>query len=282
MTTFAPESARTIIERAGTIVLVGVGKIGGALLEGWQNWGIDLKNIIAIQPRPSRNLLALADKGLQLNPANKIAEEIGSIFIAVKPQQATEVVPTLATYIGSRTVVASILVGRTFGFLEPLLPRNTAIVRAIPNTAASVKRAITVAIANKHVTSQQRDIVYALFSTIGLVEWIADEKLMDAAAAISGSGTAYVFLFTEMLAQAGVKAGLPIELSTKLARAVVSGSGELLHRSTLDLQTLRQAVTSPGGTTAAALQVFESKNAFRRLMEEAIAAATKRSRELQC
>jgi pyrroline-5-carboxylate reductase len=123
-------------------------------------------------------------------------------------------------------------------------------------------------------------LVHALLSATGAVEWIADEALMDAVTAVSGSGPAYVFLLAEALASAGAAAGLPADLAARLARATVAGSGELLHRSALDAATLRQNVTSPGGTTAAALDVLMAKNGLNPLLLEAVVAATRRSREL--
>jgi pyrroline-5-carboxylate reductase len=155
-----------------------------------------------------------------------------------------------------------------------------AVVRAMPNTPAAIGRGITVAVAADKVSVAQRAMADALLRATGAVEWVEDEGLIDAVTAVSGSGPAYVFLLAEELARAGVEAGLPPELATKLARATVAGSGELLHRSELDASTLRQNVTSPGGTTAAALEVLMAVDGFGPLMTRAVAAATKRSKEL--
>jgi pyrroline-5-carboxylate reductase len=200
--------------------------------------------------------------------------------IAVKPQVAPEVLPTLAPYLGPDTVVVSIMAGRTLGFLQQALGKPAALVRAMPNTPASIGRGITVAVAQDTVSQRQRDLVHALLSATGAVEWVTDESLIDAVTAVSGSGPAYVFLLAEALARAGVAAGLPPALADTLARATVAGSGELLHRSPLDPATLRQNVTSPGGTTAAALEVLMASDGLPALMTKAVAAATKRSREL--
>jgi pyrroline-5-carboxylate reductase len=150
----------------------------------------------------------------------------------------------------------------------------------MPNTPAAIGRAITVAVANSLVRPEQRKLADGLLRATGAVEWIDDEALMDAVTAVSGSGPAYVFLLAESLARAGEKAGLPAELAVQLARATVAGSGELLHRSSIDAAVLRQNVTSPGGTTAAALDVLMAPGGLDLLMERAIAAATRRSREL--
>jgi pyrroline-5-carboxylate reductase len=177
-------------------------------------------------------------------------------------------------------VVVSIMAGRTLAFLQSPLPRATAIVRAMPNTPAAIGRGITVAVGNKHVTSAQKELADRLLAATGAVEWITDEAHMDAVTAVSGSGPAYVFLLAEALARAGVAAGLPEALAEKLARLTVAGSGELLNNTPEDAATLRQNVTSPGGTTAAALAVLMAEDGLAPLMQRAVAAATKRSREL--
>ncbi len=172
------------------------------------------------------------------------------------------------------------MAGRTLAFLQSALPPHTAVVRTMPNTPAAIGRGITVAVPNAAVSAHQRDLAHRLMAATGAVEWIADESLMDAVTAVSGSGPAYVFLLAEALAKAGAAAGLPADLAGKLARATVAGSGELLHRSPFEASALRQNVTSPGGTTAAALDVLMAADGLPKLMERAIAAATRRSREL--
>jgi pyrroline-5-carboxylate reductase len=154
------------------------------------------------------------------------------------------------------------------------------VVRAMPNTPAAIGRGITVAVAANNVAAAQRATADRLLRAIGAVEWVEDEGLMDAVTAVSGSGPAYVFLLAEELARAGVEAGLPEELATKLARETVAGSGELLHRSDVSSAMLRQNVTSPGGTTAAALQVLMGNDGMQSLLTRAVAAATRRSKEL--
>jgi pyrroline-5-carboxylate reductase len=189
-------------------------------------------------------------------------------------------VPALAPCLGATTVVVSIMAGRTLGFLERALPQRVAVVRAMPNTPAAIGRGITVAVPNIKVSARQRELVHALLVATGTVEWIADEALMDAVTAVSGSGPAYVFLLAEALARAGAAAGLPADLAARLARATVAGSGELLTCSTLEPAVLRHNVTSPGGTTAAALDVLTAEDGLDPLMRKAVAAATKRGREL--
>ncbi|MBX9778391.1 MAG: pyrroline-5-carboxylate reductase [Xanthobacteraceae bacterium] len=270
----------TLAGLSGTIILVGAGKMGGAMLEGWLTLGLDPKSVVAIEPQPAREISALASRGLRINPAAHTVGEAAAIVIAVKPQVAPETVPTLAPYLGAGTVVLSIMAGRTLGFLEQALSQRAAIVRAMPNTPAAIGRGITVAVPNQRVSQRQRDLVHALMAATGAVEWVGDEALMDAVTAVSGSGPAYVFLLAEALARAGVAVGLPEDLATKLARETVAGSGELLHRSPLDASVLRQNVTSPGGTTAAALDVLMAPDGLEALMARAVAAATARSRQL--
>jgi pyrroline-5-carboxylate reductase len=270
---------RPLANLSGTILLAGAGKMGSAMLEGWLALGLSPENVAVIEPQPSRDILALSERGLRLNPARDAAGDVAAVVIAVKPQVADEALPALVTFVGGTTVVVSIMAGRTLQFLADSLPR-AALVRAMPNTPAAIGRGITVAVANARVSDEQRALVDALLSAVGVVEWIADEALMDAVTALSGSGPAYVFLLAETMAHAGTAAGLPAALAATLARATVAGAGELLHRSPLDPATLRQNVTSPGGTTAAALDALMAEDGLERLMSEAIAAATKRSRDL--
>lgn len=261
------------------IVLVGAGRMGAALLQGWLSRGIDPSKLTVLEPQPGDDIKTLCARGIKLNPAARPADA-GAIVIAVKPQSAGSVVPPLAAMTGASTVIVSIMAGKTLGFLEGALP-NAAVVRAMPNTPAAIGRGITVAVGNARVSPAQRDLADGLLAATGKVEWISDEKLMDAVTAVSGSGPAYVFLLAESLTHAGIAAGLPPDLAAKLARETVAGSGELLHRSELDPATLRQNVTSPGGTTAAALEVLmAAADGLDPLLAKAIAAAAKRSREL--
>jgi pyrroline-5-carboxylate reductase len=267
------------LKSIGSLLLVGAGKMGGAMLDGWIARGLALKRIAVIEPQPDKAVQALARRGLKLNTKGKIAVA-AAIVIAVKPQSAPDAVPLLRPYVGKTTLVLSIMAGRTLRFLEQSLSPGTAIVRAMPNTPASIGRGISVAVGNAKVSARQRKLAGDLLAAIGKVEWAGDETLMDAVTALSGSGPAYVFLLAEAMTKAGIAAGLPADLATRLARETVAGSGELLHHSTLDAATLRQNVTSPGGTTAAALEVLMGPGGFEELLTKAIAAATRRSRQL--
>jgi len=260
----------------GTIALAGAGKMGGAMLTGWLAGGLDANRVIVVEPFPADDIKALAAKGVRINP--KDAGTADTLVVAVKPQMFREAGPALKKLVGPGTLVVSIMAGTPIAVLEAVC--GGMVVRAMPNTPAAIGRGITVAVAAKNVSAAQRATADALLRATGSVEWVDDESLMDAVTAVSGSGPAYVFLLAEELARAGVEAGLPAELATKLARETVAGSGELLHRSEQDSATLRQNVTSPGGTTAAALEVLMGQDGMQPLMIRAIAAATKRSKEL--
>jgi pyrroline-5-carboxylate reductase len=261
-----------------TIVLAGAGKMGGAMLAGWLAQGLDARRVAVIEPHPSDEIRALATKGVRLNPSAKDIGTVATLVVALKPQSFREAGPDLKPFAGSTTLVVSIMAGTTIASIERV--SGGSVVRAMPNTPAAIGRGITVAVASKNVSATQHAVADALLRATGSVEWVDDEKLMDAVTAVSGSGPAYVFLLAEELARAGVEAGLPAELATKLARETVAGSGELLHRSELASATLRQNVTSPGGTTAAALEVLMGSDGMQSLLTRAVAAATRRSKEL--
>jgi pyrroline-5-carboxylate reductase len=264
---------------SGRLLLVGAGKMGSALLDGWLRLGLDAGKVAVLEPRPTKQIEALAARGLWLNPHLATLGDAGAIVLAIKPQDAAAAIAPLAPLARASTLIVSIMAGRTLRFLAGAFNDTGAIVRAMPNTPAAIGRGITVAVPFR-AGAEQRRLAQRLLAAGGAVEWIDDEALMDAVTAVSGSGPAYVFLLAEALAQAGAAAGLPAALAQKLARETVSGSGELLHRSTLDAAVLRQNVTSPGGTTAAALQVLMADNGIGPLLRDAVAAATARSRAL--
>jgi pyrroline-5-carboxylate reductase len=266
----------------GPLILAGAGNMGGAMLAGWLARGLSPSQIIVQDPGPPPAMAELlARHGIRtVHAVESLPTTPSVLLMAVKPQVMDEVFPPLARLAGPGTVVLSIAAGRTLASFEKHLPVGAAVVRSIPNTPAAVGRSITVAAANAYVTDRQKQTVTELLSGIGEVAWVDDEALIDPVTAVSGSGPAYVFCLVEALAAAGVAAGLRPELAMQLARATVSGAGELLHRSPLDAATLRQNVTSPNGTTYAALQVLMAKDGLEPLMIAAVAAATKRSREL--
>jgi pyrroline-5-carboxylate reductase len=274
----AMNDARPLAQVTGPIVLAGAGKMGGAMLSGWLAQGLDARHVAVIEPHPSDEIKALLTKGIRLNPAPQDVGNVATLVIALKPQTFGEAGAMLKTFAGASTLVVSIMAGITIASLEAVC--GDSVVRAMPNTPAAIGRGITVAVAAKNVSAAQRGVADALLRATGMVEWVDDEKLMDAVTAVSGSGPAYVFLLAEELARAGVEAGLPAELATKLARETVAGSGELLHRSQHASATLRQNVTSPGGTTAAALEILMGPDGMQSLLTRAVAAATRRSRQL--
>lgn len=263
---------------SGTLVLAGAGKMGGAMLSGWLSGGLDPARVTIIEPHPSDDTRAFAARGVTLNPDTATAGATDVLVLAVKPQTFRDAGPQLRPLVGAATLVVSIMAGTPIAALTEVCGGRA--IRAMPNTPAAIGRGITVAVPARDVAPEQRAMADALLRATGGVEWIDDEALMDAVTAVSGSGPAYVFLLAEELARAGVAAGLPEALATRLARDTVSGAGELLRRSDQDSATLRKNVTSPNGTTAAALEVLMGADGFQPLLTRAVAAATKRSREL--
>lgn len=267
----------------GPVILAGAGKMGAAMLSGWLARGLDPKLIIIQDPNLSGDAADLAQRHhLRTEPSlARLDQPPAVIVVAVKPQLIDAVLGSLAALAGADTVMLSIAAGKSLASFDRYLPAGAAVVRAMPNTPASLGRGITGAITNTHVTAAQKALCHELLSAVGEVVWLTDETLIDAVTAVSGSGPAYVFLLVETLAEAGRRAGLDGEMAMRLARATVSGAGELLFRSDADAATLRQNVTSPGGTTAAALAVLmREKDGLQTLMSDAVLAAHKRSREL--
>ncbi len=268
------------LANAAPLVLVGAGKMGGAMLSCWLQRGLAAKDVFVIDPAPPAEMVALiTEHGLRHKTGAPASLTAAVIVLAVKPQILDGVLPGLKHLIGPETVVVSIAAGKTIAAIEDGLGYS-AMVRAMPNTPAQVGRGISVAVANEATTEAQKSLVDALLAAVGAVEWVDDEGLIDAVTAVSGSGPAYVFHMVEALAAAGVAAGLEPGLAGKLARATIEGAGELLHQSPLDPAVLRQNVTSPKGTTAAALDVLMGADGLTELMTKAVAAAAKRSREL--
>jgi pyrroline-5-carboxylate reductase len=267
----------------GPELLAGAGKMGAAMLSGWLVRGLSPQNVLIQEPQLAGEAEELAAKhGIVTSPAfSSLLTPPAVIIAAVKPQVMDQVFPPLAKLAGPGTVVLSIAAGKSIASFEKHLSAGAAVVRAMPNTPAAIGRGITGAVANAAVTPAQKAACDALLSAVGEVVWVDDESLIDAVTAVSGSGPAYVFYLVECLAEAGRAAGLDGGLAMQLARATVSGSGELMQRSPLPAATLRQNVTSPGGTTAAALGVLmREEGGLQDLMREAVLAAQKRGREL--
>ncbi len=265
---------------SGPIVLVGAGNMGGAMLGGWIKSGVRGGDVLVIDPGPSPAMGELiADNGVAHATAVPEGVTAGVIFLAVKPQVMEAVLPPLKGLVGPGTVIVSVAAGKTLGFIERHLG-EAAIVRAMPNTPAIIGRGVTGAFANARVTEKQRALVHDLLKVSGPVEWVASEADIDTVTAVSGSGPAYVFYLVECMAEAGRKLGLEADLAMRLARETVAGAGELLHQSPDDAARLRQNVTSPGGTTAAALAILMADDGMQPLFDKAIAAARKRAEEL--
>lgn len=260
------------------ILLVGCGRMGGAMLAGWREQGLAAS--VAVDPAPEAARLAGPDLRVVAEPAAIPAGFApAAVVLAIKPQAAAATLPAYAGFAG-QAVVLSIMAGRTIGGIRTLLGQPAAVVRAMPNTPAAIRQGVTVACPGPGVESRQRALCERLLGAIGAVAWVEDEALLDPVTAVSGSGPAYVFLLAELLEQAAVEQGIPPDLARLLARRTVAGSGALLGASDQDAAALRQAVTSPAGTTERALQVLMAPDAWPAALSRAVAAATQRSREL--
>ncbi|MEP0940321.1 MAG: pyrroline-5-carboxylate reductase [Rhizobiaceae bacterium] len=265
-----------------TLCLIGAGNMGGAMLGGWLAAGHDPAAITVVDPNPPIYMVEMIEQyGVRHVTNSQDAPRPEVIIVAVKPQMMEAVLPGLSGLVDGDNVLVSVAAGTTIAKLgAPFAGIGPRIIRAMPNTPAMVQRGITVCVPNTLVSDEQKSAVTQLMSAIGQVEWINDELLMDAVTGVSGSGPAYVFHLAEALAEAGEAAGLPVQLARNLAEATVSGSGELMRQSELSPSQLRRNVTSPNGTTQAALEVLMADDGFPDLLRRAVDAATKRSREL--
>ena len=263
--------------RPAAVLLVGCGKMGSALLAGWMRKRI-AGPFHVVEPSPSRRIRGARFYATPerlprtLNPA--------AVVFAVKPQAFDAVLPHYRRFADSGAAMLSIAAGKTLGGMGRLLGANATLVRAMPNTPAAIGRGITVACAGPTVSKRARTLCEALLGAVGEVAWVEDEALLDPVTAVSGSGPAYVFLLIESLAMAGEAQGLAPDLARRLAIVTVAGAGELARVAAETPAQLREAVTSPGGTTRAALDVLMAEGGLTRLIREAVAAATRRSREL--
>lgn len=264
-----------IVAREG-LVLLGCGKMGSALLAGWLAAGIDAKAFWVIEPNPT---CWLRGTGVYLNQGVPPAPAVA--LLAVKPQMMGSALPALQALGNGNTLFVSIAAGTTIATFESVLGGQTPIVRTMPNTPAMVGRGITALCGNAHVTAAQMELARALMSAVGQVVTLTGEDQIDAVTAVSGSGPAYVFHLIETMAAAGEAQGLPADVAMQLARATVCGAGELAFQSPETAAQLRINVTSPGGTTAAALAVLMDQEAgFPALLTRAVKAAADRGREL--
>lgn len=260
----------------GALVLLGCGKMGSALLAGWLAAGFPATRVWVVEPAPSD---WLQGTGVHLNAGLPQAPAV--VVVAVKPQMMGAALPGVAALGGGSTLVLSIAAGTRIAAFEAILGADTPIVRSMPNTPAMVGRGITAICANAAATPAHLALARSLMAAVGHVVDLEGEHQIDAVTALSGSGPAYVFHLIEAMAAAGQAQGLSPEVSMQLARATVTGAGELAFRSGDSAATLRVNVTSPGGTTAAALAVLMDPDAgLPPLMARAIRAAADRGREL--
>lgn len=269
------------ISLKGKLVLIGAGKMGGAMLDGWLKAGVSASQIVAIDPAPPSEVKALLNaNGIAHSPSVSSLSNVEVVLVAVKPQIMDQVLQPLRGLSTSKPLILSVVAGKTIASLAKHFGENASIIRTIPNTPAAIGLGITAMASNAHVSASQNALAEQLLSSIGEVVRVPAEEQIDWVTAVSGSGPAYVFYLTECLAAAGEKIGLAPAIAMQLARATVSGSGELMRQSGIEAETLRMNVTSPNGTTFAALQVLMADDGMKPLMEKAIAAAARRSKEL--
>jgi len=269
------------LERLDGLVLVGAGRMGSALLEGWIANGLTPGAITVIDPSPGDAVRSTAQaRGVRLLADAGGLGRASIVILAVKPQIMADVLAGLGGLADAATLALSIAAGRTIADIESGLGHEGAVVRAMPNTPAAIGHGMTVLVANAAASDAQRAAAGELMAAVGAVEWVGDEALMDAVTAVSGSGPAYVFLLAECLAEAGAAAGLEPQLALRLARETVSGAGALIAAGADPPATLRRNVTSPGGTTEAALEVLMAKDGLAPMMRRAVLAARDRGRAL--
>ncbi|MBO9506179.1 MULTISPECIES: pyrroline-5-carboxylate reductase [Thalassospira] len=265
------------------LLLVGCGKMGSAMLEGWLAKGLKSDNVYIVEQAEAAEKLSTRYGVHGITDVTEVPQDFipQVILFAVKPQVLPDVIDGYKPLVRAETVFLSVAAGKTIDFFAGHLGETARIVRAMPNTPAAVSRGMTVMCPTDNVSQAQRDMCETLLATVGMVSWVSDESLMDAVTALSGSGPAYIFHLVEAMAQAGEAAGLPADQAMMLARQTVVGAGFLLDASEETASTLRENVTSPGGTTAAALSVLmDAQNGLPDLMTRAVEAARKRSVEL--
>ena len=266
----------------GPLLLIGCGKMGGALLDGWLARGLDPALISIVEPNDAQRKTLAAKGVVTLATAREVPGDLAPalVVLAVKPQQMDDALAAAESWRGDDTVFLSIAAGKTIAYFQDRLGAATPVVRVMPNTPAAVGRGVSVLTASREVPEPMRALCEELMRAVGDAAWVEEEALMDAVTAVSGGGPAYVFLLIECLAEAGVEAGLPADLSMQIARGTVAGAGELVHQAEEPASKLRENVSSPGGTTLEALKVLMAEDGLQPLMTRAIAAATRRSREL--
>lgn len=260
------------------LLLVGGGRMGGAMLKGWLNDGLAPSAVRVQEPSPSDDLVQTQ---VSISPPGSVDAPVAIMVLAIKPQLAPEILPQLGAAIGADTLVISLMAGLSLSAITSLCGAPAGhYVRAMPNTPAMLGRGITALVAQNHVPEPARLQAQSLMAAVGDTLWVDDERAIDAVTAVSGSGPAYVFYLVEAMAAAGQRLGLSSDTAMALARATVAGAGAMLDQLDDSAQILRENVTSPGGTTAAALDVLMASHGLHALMATAIGAAHDRAREL--
>jgi len=264
-----------------SILLIGAGRMGSALLKGWLKSGAKSIQVVEPQPSPELRKLAKAKKISLFAVPSQVKRKPSVCVVAIKPQVLKGEAAALAGFAASGALMLSIAAGTSIAALTKAWGRKARIIRAMPNTPGAIGAGITGLYAARGVTSADKKRAVALLSALGQTEWVAKEELIDSVTAVSGSGPAYLFLMAEALTEAGIAEGLPRAQAETFARATVAGAGALLAADRSTASALREAVTSPGGTTAAALSVLMADDGLVALMKRAVQAARKRAEELR-
>jgi pyrroline-5-carboxylate reductase len=265
----------TLLPPSRKLLLVGAGKMGSALLDGWLTAGLPSHQVSILEPQPSAHLASL---GVHVNPS---AAPHAIIVLAVKPQLIDQVAPSLASFIAPDTIVVSLMAGIKFARLQTSCVGAGAYIRTMPNTPAAIGRGITALYCDAAVENGAQQAAESLMQAVGATVWLDDEAQMDAVTALSGSGPAYVFHLVEAMAQAGEEIGLAPSVALQLARQTVAGAGAMLAAAPESAAQLRENVTSKGGTTAAGLAVLmHEQSGLTELMRHVLIAARNRSQEL--
>lgn len=264
------------------LLLLGCGKMGGAMARGWLASGAVDRVMIVDPHRPSDTVIATDSRVFWVPDAAALEEPgpLDAVILAVKPQMMDGALTALVPKLSGSPLILSIAAGKTIAYFQRYFDAALPLVRSMPNLPAAIGRGVTVCVATASVTAAHQKLATDLLAACGAVEWVDDETLIDAVTALSGGGPAYVFALIEAMAEAGVAVGLDPDLAGRLARVTVAGAGELVHQSDLPASTLRENVCSPGGTTIEAIKVLMGPEGWQPIITRAITAATRRAEAL--
>ena len=260
------------------IGFIGAGVMGSSIIKSLISSGVSGNQICVYEKDAAKAADIAANLGVNLKGINEFASTCDVLFLAVKPQDLGDLLAKLHKNLNEKTLIISIAAGKTTEFIEQGMGQNNPVIRVMPNTPAQIGKGVSAISAGKYATSEDMALTTSLLSGCGIVVELPESQ-QDAVTALSGSGPAYFFNFVEEMIKGGVSLGLPAEVATELAIGTIVGAAAMLQESGLDAATLRKNVTSPNGTTAAALNVFNDSD-LSGVVSKAMAAAKKRAQEL--